>query len=278
MKAKKLKATKKSGGEPEDTGLHGDDRYQEIAGNPLFREIRRKERKVVVDKRFKGEVYNFKRRNHGKFRETLSRNFRDIRRQEVRHHRSEDRQARPANKLRKARVAVEGVRPRREVVTYLGHLNPIILSESDESDKSSSAGSDDEEESEPDERQIRLDLARGEGNVSSSDEEEGELDEEVENLVEVDDAWGELDKGVRRVEWAGRRFAVCNLDWDRLKAADIVVILNSFKPPTGQIDSLSIYLSDFGVQKLEEENQKGPVFEKLRNATKQRENGEELDE
>lgn len=35
----------------------------------------------------------------------------------------------------------------------------------------------------------------------------------------------------RRVEWASRRLALCNMEWNRITASDIYVILSSFKPP-----------------------------------------------
>lgn len=64
--------------------------------------------------------------------------------------------------------------------------------------------------------------------------------------------WGELDRSVKRVEWASRRIAVCNMDWDRLSAEDLLTVLNSFKPAVGAITSFAIFLSDLGAERLEE--------------------------
>lgn len=61
-----------------------------------------------------------------------------------------------------------------------------------------------------------------------------------------------------KVEWASKRLAACNLDWNLIKAEDILILVNSFKPSGGKIESVSIYLSDFGKERLEEENKYGP--------------------
>lgn len=109
---------------------------------------------------------------------------------------------------------------------------------------------------------IKLDLARGEGNISSSsssnESEQESEDEDVEEDNMAVNSWGEMDRSVRRVEWASHRIAICNLEWDRLKAEDLMVVLNSFKPAAGVLHSVSIYLSDFGADRIKQENTVGP--------------------
>uniref|UniRef100_T1J9K3 Thioredoxin domain-containing protein n=1 Tax=Strigamia maritima TaxID=126957 RepID=T1J9K3_STRMM len=116
---------------------------------------------------------------------------------------------------------------------------------SSECSESSGSESDDEK-----------DLARGEGNVESCDgsttESEDEHDEEVEH------AWGELDTDATETSEITRRLAVCNMDWDRIKASDIYVLCNSFKPSEGIIENVKIYPSEYGKSRMKEEDLSGP--------------------
>lgn len=116
-----------------------------------------------------------------------------------------------------------------------------------------------------DKYEIKINLARGEGNISSSSsEEESESEIDANSINETDENPDEildgLNRTVRKIEWASNRIAICNLDWDRLQAIDLMVVLNSFKPETGKLLEVSIYLSDFGKERLNEENIIGPVL------------------
>ena len=130
--------------------------------------------------------------------------------------------------------------------------------ENDENDEKSSIASDSES------REVRIDLARGEGNISSSSssEEDEEEEEDDDNEIraskgyENDDLFEELEKDVTHVEWASTRLAICNMEWDSLRAEDIFLVLNSFTPDSGKIQSVSVYRSDFGV-KYEEREKSG---------------------
>ena len=48
------------------------------------------------------------------------------------------------------------------------------------------------------------------------------------------------------------------MDWDRVGAEDIYLLLSSFCPNTGSVSSVHLYLSDFGRERLEEEKLMGP--------------------
>ncbi|XP_032069332.1 ESF1 homolog [Thamnophis elegans] len=126
---------------------------------------------------------------------------------------------------------------------------------------------DDEEESmnesqtEDDESDSGPDLARGKGNLetSSEDEEEDDFLEMFPKDPEVIHEWGELGKDAPQADQVTHRLAVCNMDWDRLKAKDLLALLNSFTPKGGVIFSVKIYPSEFGKQRMKEEKLKGPA-------------------
>lgn len=105
------------------------------------------------------------------------------------------------------------------------------------------------------------DLARGKGNVetSSEDEAEDDLAEIFPKEPEFEHAWGELDKNAPRGDEITNRLAVCNMDWDRLKAKDLLALFNSFKPKGGVVFSVKIYPSEFGKERMKKETIQGPV-------------------
>ncbi|XP_058799477.1 ESF1 homolog [Phymastichus coffea] len=125
---------------------------------------------------------------------------------------------------------------------------------------------------------LSVDYARGEGILltdSSSEEESSECDN-VENEIEHD--WGELDKDAETTEEITCRLAACNMDWDRIRAVDLMVLFNSFLPPEGVIKSVTIYPSEFGLQRMKEEEVKGPTELVESQAEKSDEDNENLDD
>ncbi|KAG8527431.1 uncharacterized protein KY384_007583 [Bacidia gigantensis] len=109
--------------------------------------------------------------------------------------------------------------------------------------------------------------------VTSSSEDEGSLDneeEEIFGILQQQDAQGndQIPDGE-----ISRRLAVVNLDWDNVRAADLMAVLNSFIPSgRGRIERVSIYPSEFGKERMEREETEGPpkeIFSNQKQADKQ---------
>lgn len=108
-----------------------------------------------------------------------------------------------------------------------------------------------------------VDYARGEAALYSSDDDsssgEDSSEDEREDTVEMFDNWGELDKDAETTEETTKRLAVCNMNWDRVKAEDIFLVMSSFCSGGGSVTSVRIYMSDFGKERLAEEDNLGPT-------------------
>ncbi|XP_035634835.2 ESF1 homolog [Oncorhynchus keta] len=134
----------------------------------------------------------------------------------------------------------------------------------DEDEADVESGSEDESGSESDEdsNSSGPDLARGKGNVETSSDEDD--DDDVEAILkheeeEIQHDWGELCKDAPRSEEVTQRLAVCNMDWDRMKAKDLLALFNSFKPKGGVVLSVKIYPSEFGKERVQQEQTQGPL-------------------
>ena len=55
-----------------------------------------------------------------------------------------------------------------------------------------------------------------------------------------------------------RRLAVVDLDWERLTSLDILVVLRSFAPKGGAVRRVTVYPSDYGLERMKEEAALGP--------------------
>ncbi|XP_037545539.1 ESF1 homolog [Nematolebias whitei] len=123
-------------------------------------------------------------------------------------------------------------------------------------DEESDLGSGDDSDSGPD-------LARGQGNIETSSDEDDDDDNDADAILrqeeeEIEHDWGELCKDAVRGDEASSRLAVCNMDWDRIKAKDLLVLFGSFVPKGGAVLSVKIYPSQFGKERLKMETTQGP--------------------
>merc|ERR1719239_928065 len=78
------------------------------------------------------------------------------------------------------------------------------------------------------------------------------------DMEETDHQWNELEKDAPLSDDASHRFAVCNMDWDFVKAQDLFVLFKSFVPEGGSVKSVAIYTSEYGKERMAEEVKLGP--------------------
>jgi len=88
---------------------------------------------------------------------------------------------------------------------------------------------------------------------SSESEEAPEEDDPADLLTEVVEAPVAIQSGDET-----KRIAVVGLDWDQLRAVDILVLLRSFCPSNGQVTTVSVYPSEFGKERMKDEAVQGP--------------------
>lgn len=89
----------------------------------------------------------------------------------------------------------------------------------------------------------------------SSSDEEDEAEDETEDLDQA-----ALGKGVQLGE-ATPRLAVVNLDWDHIRAEDLMAVFSSFLPAGGRLLKVVVYPSEFGRERMEREEMEGPPRE-----------------
>ena len=118
----------------------------------------------------------------------------------------------------------------------------------------------------------RFDPARGEGiiDTSSSSSEESDDEDDGDDDVQVEMAEG-VEAEARAAEvptgQVSRRLACVNLDWDNVRAVDLMKAFASFAPSGGKVAKVTVYPSEFGRQRMEREELEGPPAELFRKRT-----------
>lgn len=152
-----------------------------------------------------------------------------------------------------------------------------VADEDDEEDDGEDVGVDVDDDDDVQRELARIekkfDPARQGGfDEESSSEEESSSDEEEEE--EVEDMVGDEGDGGDDTVVMGevsRRLAIVNLDWDNIRATDLMAVASSFAPPEGRILDVTVYPSEYGKERMEREEQEGPdpeLFANSRNARK----------
>lgn len=158
-----------------------------------------------------------------------------------------------------------------------------VVGSSEEEDSEADSHESDEEEEEEEITKTR-DPARDGGFDESSSSEEETSDEEDSDVEEADEEADLADAtaGQEQTEdipmgEVTKRIACVNLDWDNIRAADIMAVASSFLPASGKVESVIVYPSEFGKERLEREQLEGPPREIFASSKRKVEEEEEED-
>ncbi|EDW00366.1 ESF1 homolog [Drosophila grimshawi] len=254
-------STKTSNADSEATGIWKDARFQHLLADPRFRGVPKVQRKVKIDKRFQGmfddEKFKVKYTVDKYGRPVNKTNAEDLRKfYELDDNESSDEDVNEQAE-NKAKASSEDEERRAE---------ELAIARDELSNTAPQSDSDDNDAELPKNLRERLtnpniDYARGEGRLmtDSSDDESSDEDGEAGPELQIDHVWGELDIDAECTEESTRRLAVCNMDWDRIRAEDLMVLLSSFLPPGGSVLSVKIYPSEYGKARMAEEDVHGPT-------------------
>ncbi|RMZ85630.1 hypothetical protein DV737_g589, partial [Chaetothyriales sp. CBS 132003] len=118
---------------------------------------------------------------------------------------------------------------------------------------------------------LREGLISGSSSDSSSEsDDESSEDDSVDDIHVENEA--ELAPGTTSQVPEGevtRRLAVVNLDWDNIRAQDLMAVFSSpgFLPQNGRLLKVAIYPSEFGKERMAREEMEGPPAEIFANAS-----------
>eukprot|EP00461_Guttulinopsis_vulgaris_P002846 UN02847 len=128
----------------------------------------------------------------------------------------------------------------------------------DESDEDEEEGyTADDIDSEDEEALQNAVLAAGEDEssteIGTTDDEDEDEEEELEELPEGLTHGSIRGSYATLVDQPTKRLALYNMEWEQLRAVDILAVMRSFCPPGGQIFSCAVYPSKFGLEMMERE-------------------------
>ncbi|KAH0491830.1 hypothetical protein TgHK011_003237 [Trichoderma gracile] len=268
----KRKGKKKTGGAA--PAPISDERFASFQTDPRFRLPSRKHTKTTIDKRFAGilkdddftatarvDKYGRKIKSDSK-KKALQRLYQLDDEDEDNESGSDEDEA---DKSRKGKQAAEE-------------------DEDDEEDESDEDEDIEVEDDEVVERELRAasrsrkyDPAR-EGGFSSSDDSDSDSDSE-ESVLDLATG-GDMQRLEQEEIKTGEvttRIAVVNLDWDHVKSTDLMALFSSFIPANdgGKVLNVAIYPSEFGKERMQQEELEGPPRQLFKRGKKDEESDDD---
>ncbi|CAH8324079.1 unnamed protein product [Eruca vesicaria subsp. sativa] len=255
-------AKSSGGGGDEGKEMITDSRFSKAHIDPRFRRLPRRESKVTIDSRFKGVLTDKasapvdkrgKRRRRGSAKDSLKEYYRideDEKKKKKQKRTEKESEEDDESEGEEELMALEAEAKRRksnEQVSDEEEESKIPLklaSDSDEEESDENAESAEEEDSE---------------DVSEEVEEEEDTDEDDEAMYE-DDGPEVAEEEIASIEKETHRLAIVNMDWRYVSAKDLYVVFNSFLPKDGRLLSVAVYPSEFGLERMKEEEIHGPAI------------------
>ncbi|CAH2055339.1 unnamed protein product [Thlaspi arvense] len=227
-----------------------DPRFSAAHTDPRFRRVPRRESKVALDSRFKGVLTDKasapvdkrgKRRRGASAKDSLKEYYRI----------EEDEKEKKSEKKRKKEDSEE------ESVEESEAEQDLIDLETSEAES---------EEEIKGEKKLGLDT--GSSDEESDEEAESEREEvseedtdEDDEAIYEDDGPDVAEEDITNIEKETHRLAIVRMDWRYVSANDLYVVLNSFVPKDGRILSVAVYPTDFGLERMKEEEIHGPAID-----------------
>ncbi|XP_010463568.1 PREDICTED: pre-rRNA-processing protein esf1-like [Camelina sativa] len=249
----------------EGNQMINDPRFSSAHTDPRFRSMPRRQSKVAIDSRFKPMFSDKrfttanapvdkrgKRRKAGKGNDLL----RDFYRLD-----EED------NDDAKKKKEESGDESENEMTDLKSEAESEKGSDTDKKLKVASLDEESNDEDESDEE------AESEEVSEEEEEEEEDTDEDDEGIYE-DDGPEIPEENIPTIPEETPRLAIVNMDWKHVSAKDLYVVLNSFLPKDGRILSVAVYPSEFGLQRMKEEEIHGPLID----GDKKKEDGDDDDD
>ncbi|RPA83658.1 hypothetical protein BJ508DRAFT_360344 [Ascobolus immersus RN42] len=268
---KKDKKDKKGGPRPMGP-VTNDPRFATIHSDPRFALPKKKDAKVTIDKRFKSMLTDEDFARAAKVDRYGRKVERAAGREEIErfyHMESDDDDDADSEEDPKKDKKGKKKSEKKDKGDKKGKKEVEV--EESESEEEAEESEDEEEGSDVEEiARPAFDAARGEGFASSSDDSEEDDYEVEEDAIQAEDI---------PIGDHTRRFAVVNMDWDNVRAVDLMAAFHSFKPANGKVNSVTIYPSEFGKERMEREELEGPPKEIFRSSREEQfDSDEEINE
>ncbi|EGP84234.1 uncharacterized protein MYCGRDRAFT_62083 [Zymoseptoria tritici IPO323] len=221
-----------------------DNRFSALNSDPRYRLPNKKESRTAVDPRFKTLFTDQEFRKKA----TVDRYGRKIK---------SDSNKKDLEKLYRLDAADQ---PKAKAKPGKKQDREVVGSSEEESGSEDDVDDVDVEEDDSEEELVEKRDPMRDGFSESESEEESEEESDSEAELLDDTAGVEQTEDVPMGE-VSRRIAAVNLDWDNIRAADLMAVAASFAPTGGKIENVTIYPSEFGREKLQREETEGPPRE-----------------